>query len=262
MKIVICPLFSIIFFQHQKFSAKQKGSFTKLFFSVLWDKKFRQNRDAPLLCMKEFDKRIFLKHQSVLQWNILVQWDKNFSTENRDPSPLIHKFFLHKIPTRNVLKHRMVPWRSFFGPVRKKIATKPWSFPPPSLENFRYQNSFETQKCSPKNFIGTVRKKNFNGVYWYPLLMHKILRSTKLSESPKCSPTKFFGTVWQKVFDGETWYPPLWCIKVFDTRNFLIQRSVPQRNFLVLCDKKFSTEKRDTPLFCIKYRNQWWNWCL
>ena len=31
--------------------------------------KVRQNRDAPppLLCMKLFDKRIFLKHQSVLQ---------------------------------------------------------------------------------------------------------------------------------------------------------------------------------------------------
>ena len=26
----------------------------------------------PLLCMKNFDKRIFLKHQSVLQWNISV----------------------------------------------------------------------------------------------------------------------------------------------------------------------------------------------
>ena len=29
--------------------------------------------------------------------------------------PLIHKKFF---PTRNFLKHRMVPWRSFFGPVR------------------------------------------------------------------------------------------------------------------------------------------------
>ena len=72
---------------------------------------------APLLCMKIFDKRIFRKHQSVFQWNILVQWDKNFSTENRDTThpPLIHKIFF---PTRNFLKHRMVPWRSFFGPVR------------------------------------------------------------------------------------------------------------------------------------------------
>ena len=75
------------FFRYRKICGKQKSSFTKLFVSVLWDKKFRQSRDAPpppmhecppLLCMKRFDKRIFLKHQSVLQWNILIQWDKNF----------------------------------------------------------------------------------------------------------------------------------------------------------------------------------------
>ena len=35
------------FFRYQKISGKQKGSFTKLFVSVLWEKKFRQNRDAP-----------------------------------------------------------------------------------------------------------------------------------------------------------------------------------------------------------------------
>ena len=57
----------------------------------MWDKKFRQNRDAPPLplCMKIFDEGIFLKHQSVLQWNISVQWDKKFSIENLDtPSRL------------------------------------------------------------------------------------------------------------------------------------------------------------------------------
>ena len=71
------------------------GSFTKLFVSVLWDKKFRQNRDAPpLLCMKIFDKRIFLKHLSVLQWNISALWDKKSSTENLDtPPPLLSKLF-------------------------------------------------------------------------------------------------------------------------------------------------------------------------
>ena len=71
---------------------------------------------APLLCLKIFDKRIFLKYQSVLQWNISVQWDKNFDGKLwYTPPPLIHKIFF---PTRNFLKHRMVPWRSFFGPVR------------------------------------------------------------------------------------------------------------------------------------------------
>ena len=33
-------------FRYQKISRKQKGSFKKLFVSILWDKKFQQNRDA------------------------------------------------------------------------------------------------------------------------------------------------------------------------------------------------------------------------
>ena len=36
---------------------------------------------SPLLCMTIFHKRVFLKHHSVLQWNILKLSDKNFSTE-------------------------------------------------------------------------------------------------------------------------------------------------------------------------------------
>ena len=87
------------FFWYQKICGKQKGSCTKLFVWVMWDKKFRQNRDAPLLCMKISDKGIFLKHQSVLQWNISVQWDKKFSTENLDtpPPPLIQTFSIPEI---------------------------------------------------------------------------------------------------------------------------------------------------------------------
>ena len=46
----------------------------------------------PLLCMKIFDKRIFLKHQKVLQWNISVQWDKNFDGKSWYP-PLLSKRF-------------------------------------------------------------------------------------------------------------------------------------------------------------------------
>ena len=162
-------------------------------FSALWDINIStENRDMPLLSMNFFDTKIFLENwrlplrcfsfrscetkkidKTVIppsyawQFSIkrfsetpkcspvkcFVQWDKNFSTENRDTSlPLIHKNFF---PTRFFLKHRMIPWRSFPGPVR---------FRPPLLENFRYQNSVETQKCSPTNFIGTVRQKFFDGV--------------------------------------------------------------------------------------------------
>ena len=41
------------FFRYQKFSGKQKVSFRKSFVSILWNKKFWQNRDAFPLCMHE-----------------------------------------------------------------------------------------------------------------------------------------------------------------------------------------------------------------
>ena len=96
---MISPLLSINFFRYQKISGKQKGSFTKLFVLLLWDKKFRQNRDTPLLCIKIFEKRIFLKHQSVFQWNISAQWDKNFDGKSWYPPPLlsIKYFYLPEI---------------------------------------------------------------------------------------------------------------------------------------------------------------------
>ena len=56
----------------------------------------------PRLCMKTFDKRNFLKHQSFLQWNFLVQWDKNFDGKSWYPPPLIHK---KNFQSSSFLKH-------------------------------------------------------------------------------------------------------------------------------------------------------------
>ena len=285
-------------FRYPKFSDTPKCSPTK-FFGTVWQKVFDGERDTPpVWCIKFFDTRNFLIHRSVPQRNFSVLCDKKFLTENVIPPSLMHKIFRYPkfsdtpkcsptkffgtvwqkvfdgerdtpplwcikfFDTRNFLIHRSVPQRNFSVLWDKNFFDKTVNLPPPSLENFRYQNSFET---------------------------------------PKCSPTKFFGTVSQKVFDGERDTPPLWCIKFFDTRNFLIHRSVPRRNFSVLCDKKFLTEnvippspmhkifrypkffdtpkcsptkfigtvrqkilneKSWYPLFSIKYRNQWWNWCL
>ena len=246
LEIVLCPLLSINFFRYQKFSGKEKGYFTKFFVSVLWGKKFRQNRDAPSYASK-FSIKDFLKHQSALQWNISVQWDKNFSTENRDtpPPPLIHKIFF---PTRNCLKHRMVPWRSFFGPVRlKKISTKPWSFPLLCLKNFDTRMLSKNRRVLLR-ILSALWDKDFSTEFsWHPLVIHKILRYTKFSETPKCSLTKFFGTVWQKVFDEETWYPPplsdaynfsipeiFWNTEVFPNKVFryCVTKSFRRRNLI------------------------------
>ena len=157
--------------------------------------------------------------------------------------------------------------------------------PPPLLENFRYQNSFETQVFSyefyrhcetkifqrslvknsterfpPMKFFGT-ETKIFDGKSWYsPPSSYPYTFSLPeifWNRAQKGSPMKFFGTVRPKVFDGETWYPSLWCINFLDTRSFPIHRSAPQRNFSVLWDKKVAMEKRDPPFFIHKtFRNQ------
>ena len=155
-KNVIPPNMHKIFL-YPKFSETLKGCPRN--FSVLWDKKNPQNRDAPLLCMKIFDKRYFLKHQSVLQWNISVQWDKNFDGKSWcPPPPLIHKIFFS---TRNFLKHRMVPWRSFFCPVRwKKFRQNreaspsfAWNFPIPEFCRNTGGFSYELYRhCETKIF--------------------------------------------------------------------------------------------------------------
>ena len=125
-------------------------------FSALWDIKVStENRDKPSLINKFFSiPESFRKTEGFLYeafrfglvrqknstkpwcppsyawkfstkdflWNTKVFSNEIFrysvtktSTENRDTPPLIHKIFF---PPRNFLNHRMVPWRSFFGPVR------------------------------------------------------------------------------------------------------------------------------------------------
>ena len=112
LKNVMSPLSSINFFRYKKISGKQKGSFTKLFVSVLWDKKILTKPWCP--------SPSYAWNFSIIEffWNTKMFSNEIFGyteTENRDTTPLIHKIFF---PTRNFLKHRMVPWRGFFGPVR------------------------------------------------------------------------------------------------------------------------------------------------
>ena len=97
LKIVICPLLSIILFRYQKISGKQKGSFTKLFVSVRWDKKFRQNRDAPRpsYAWKFSIKEFFWNNTKVFSNEMFRYSETKISTENRKSwhNPLKHKYF-------------------------------------------------------------------------------------------------------------------------------------------------------------------------
>ena len=116
---------------------------------------------APRLCMKIFHKRISLKHHIILQWNISVQPNKNFSAENRD-TPLfsIKNFSLPEI----FWNTEWFPGDVFSVPWDNKVFRQNReSSPPPLLEFFRYQNSFKLKRGSSTNVIGTVRQQFFKG---------------------------------------------------------------------------------------------------
>ena len=199
------PPLSINFFDTRNFVKQRRVPLRS--FSVLWDNKFSiENRDIPLWGIKFFNTPNFLKHWRDAH-EIFRYCETRIFRRKNVISPLlsINFFRYQKISGKQKGSFTKLSVSVLWD---ENFSTKPWSFPPPLLETFWYQNSFETQKGSPTNFIGTLRQKFFNGVYWYPLFMHKILRCTKFSETQKCSLTKFFGTVWQKVFDEETWYPP------------------------------------------------------
>ena len=196
----------------------------------------------PLLCMKIFDKRIFLKHQNVLQWNISVQWDKNFDGKSWYPPLLSIKYF--SIP-EIFWNTEWFPGEVFSVLWDEKIFDKT-VMPPPLLCMKIFDKNFsETPKCSPMKYFGTVRQKLRRKIVILPPPYPNFFDTRNYCNS-KGFPYEFFGTVRQKIFDGKSWYPlpPLWCLKFFATRNFLIHRSVPQRNFSVLWDKKFWTKSR------------------
>ena len=97
LKIVILPPpfpppLIHIFFWYQKFSETKKGSPTKYFRYCEATIFFIENRDIPLLGIKFFDTRNFLRHRPVSSTKFFELWDENFSTENRDT--LLHK--VHK----------------------------------------------------------------------------------------------------------------------------------------------------------------------
>ena len=111
----------------------------------------------PLLCMKNFDERIFLKqHQSVFQWNVSVQWDKNFDGKSwYSPSPpLIQIFSVPEI--KETLKDP--PYENFSALWDKKFSTENCDTPI-MHKIFRYPKFSETLKGCPRNFSALWDKK-------------------------------------------------------------------------------------------------------
>ena len=107
-------LLSITFCPHRKNFGIQKGTLTKLF-ELEKQKMFDKTR-CPLLCMKTFDARCFLKQRRVPLRVLSTLWDKSVSTENIDICSLCKKFFDNRI----FLKLWMVPPQKNSSTVRRK----------------------------------------------------------------------------------------------------------------------------------------------
>ena len=128
--------------------------------------KFLTKPWCPLLRMKNSDKRIFLKHQSVLvlQLNISVQWDKNFDGKSWYSLPYPNFF-----DTRNYCNSKGFPYGNFRHCETKNFRREILILPPPLIQTFSVPEISETLKGSPTKFFGTVRQKIFDGKSWYPL---------------------------------------------------------------------------------------------
>ena len=132
------------FFRYQKISGEQKGSFTKLFVSVLWDKKFRQNRDAPRpsYAWKFSIKEFFWNNTKVFSNETFRYSETKTSTENLDTPhpPLIQTFSVPEIS--ETLKSS--PLRKFSALWDKKFPTENLETPPPPPPT-SYPNFFDAR---------------------------------------------------------------------------------------------------------------------
>ena len=103
-----------------------KSSLTKFFGAVRYKIFDKTMMPPPLLCIKIFDTKIFLKHRRGLLRSFSVLWDKKISTGNLDTSPpLIYKLFRYQKFSETQI--RRVPLRSFSALWdKKKFDTKSW----------------------------------------------------------------------------------------------------------------------------------------
>ena len=134
----------------------------------------------------------------------------------------------------------MVPWRSFFGPVRfKKLSTKPWRFPLFCLKIFDSRILSKHRRVLLR-ILSAVWAKNFSTDFSDTPSYAQIFAIHEFSRNTELFPNENFWYCVTNVFDGETWYPlPLWCIKIFDSPNFLKHWRDAHGNFRHCETKKF-----------------------
>ena len=207
--------------------------------------KIRQNRVAPpLLCMKNFHKRIFLKHHSVFQWNILVQPDKNFSAENRDTALLSIKLF----PYQNFSETQNGFLVRFFWSCETEKTGKIVMLPLLCMKLFQRKIFLKHHSVLQWNISVEPGKKFSTETRDTPLLS---IKKTSLPENfwnTEWFPGELFSVLWdKKKILIKPWSFPLLCLKFCDTRILSNYRRVHLRMLSALWDKNFSTEFSDIP---------------
>ena len=192
---MICRLLSIIFLRYQKFLGKQNLSCTKIFVSVLWDKRksmkswrpppsfawqfsikeffwnatvfsneifrncqtkfFRRKNLKPPIMNKIFRCPKFSKTFKGCPRIFSALWDPNFSTKSVIPFSSTKLF-----ETRNFLKNRRIPLRNFSTLWDMKILTENRDMRPPTHKSLSIPEFFwKTEGFLYKQFpFGPVKQ--------------------------------------------------------------------------------------------------------
>ena len=164
--------------------------------SVLWDKKFfMRSRDntTPLLSMRIFDTRSFLKSGRVTLRSFSVLWDNNsFDGKSRYsnlPSSLPWPSYSKKTPTPKTFQNCEGFVYDVFGTVTKTISKENRNTPPLSVTFLESRKFLNHRRVPPRNLSVLWDKKFLTGSRDNPSpsFIHKLFRYPKFSEIRKVS---------------------------------------------------------------------------
>ena len=163
--------------------------------------------------MKLFEIKKFLKHKIVLQWNILAMWDENFSTENRDNSPL-PSINCSSLP-KTLWNTGWFPGESFRSFEVKEIFDKTLRLPPPLCLKFCDTRILSKHRSVLLRVLSALRDNKFSTEFsGITLCIH--FRDTRTFLKHRIVPQRKYSILCdEKLFDGEMWYPlslSLWFI--------------------------------------------------
>ena len=138
-------------------------------FSVLWDKKVsRENRDIPLLALKTFDKRTFLKTEGI-PYEVFRYSEKIIFRQHRNTQS--YAFFLFQN-----FSEKKGSRRSFFGSVRQKSFERKSWYPLPLDKFFRWKNFSEKWRVPLRNF-SVLWENHYSTKLWSPILCNFLIQN-------------------------------------------------------------------------------------